>query len=74
MAKAREMVEEMRRQRDTDGTDAWLRMIVAIGTLGTPTDAPLIARSACPTCKLILSPPDWETCSAIRRMLVAQRQ
>jgi hypothetical protein len=33
----REMVEEMRRRRDSEGAD----IIVAIGTLGTPpTDAP----------------------------------
>jgi hypothetical protein len=35
-AKAREMVEKMRRKGDTDGADVWLRIIVAIGTLGTP--------------------------------------
>ena len=36
-AKAREMVETMRKK---DGADTWLRIIVAIGTLGTPpTDA-----------------------------------
>jgi hypothetical protein len=30
----------MRRKRDVDGADIWLRIIVAIGTLGTPpTDA-----------------------------------
>jgi hypothetical protein len=40
MAKAREMVERMRRRGDADEADAWLRIIVAIGTLGTPpTDA-----------------------------------
>ena len=39
-AKAREMVEKMRRRGDADGADTWLRIIVAIGTLGTPpTDA-----------------------------------
>jgi hypothetical protein len=38
--KAREMVEKMRRRGDADGADTWLRIIVAIGTLGTPpTDA-----------------------------------
>ena len=38
--KAREMVEKMRRRGDTDGADTRLRIIVAIGTLGTPpTDA-----------------------------------
>jgi hypothetical protein len=34
--KAREMVEKMRRRGDADGADVWLRIIVAIGTLGTP--------------------------------------
>jgi hypothetical protein len=34
--KAREMVEKMRRRGDTEGADIWLRIIVAIGTLGTP--------------------------------------
>jgi hypothetical protein len=39
-AKAREMVEEMRRKGDSEGVDTWLRIIVAIGELGTPpTDA-----------------------------------
>ena len=39
-AKAREMVEQMRRKGDQDGADMWLRIIVAIGALGTPpTDA-----------------------------------
>jgi hypothetical protein len=39
-AMARRKVEEMRRKGDTDGADIWLRIIVAIGTLGTPpTDA-----------------------------------
>ena len=39
-AKAREMVEEMRRKGDAEGADTWLRIIVAIGALGTPpTDA-----------------------------------
>ena len=39
-AKAREMVEQMRRTGDAEGADTWLRIIVAIGTLGTPpTDA-----------------------------------
>ena len=38
--KAREMVEEMRRKGDADGADTWLRIIVAVGELGTPpTDA-----------------------------------
>jgi hypothetical protein len=37
-AKAREKVNQMRRKRDVEGadTDTWLRIIVAIGTLGTP--------------------------------------
>ena len=35
-AKARERVEEMRRRGDAEGADTWLRIIVAIGTLGTP--------------------------------------
>jgi hypothetical protein len=39
-AMARRKVEEMRRKGDTDGADIRLRIIVAIGTLGTPpTDA-----------------------------------
>ena len=40
MAKAREMVEERRGKGDDEGADTWLRIIVAIGELGTPpTDA-----------------------------------
>jgi hypothetical protein len=35
-AKAREMVEQMRRKGDNDGADTWLRIIVAIGELGEP--------------------------------------
>ena len=35
-AKAREMVEEMRRKGDHDGANKWLRIIVAIGELGEP--------------------------------------
>ncbi|HEV2547228.1 MAG TPA: hypothetical protein VGU20_07815 [Stellaceae bacterium] len=35
-AKAREMVEEMRRKGDNDGANTWLRIIVAIGELGEP--------------------------------------
>jgi hypothetical protein len=35
-AKAREMVEAMRKKGDNDGADTWLRIIVAIGTLGEP--------------------------------------
>ena len=38
--RARRKVEEMRRLGGADGADTWLRIIVAIGTLGTPpTDA-----------------------------------
>jgi hypothetical protein len=38
--KAREMVEKMRRRGDAESADVWLRIVVAIGTLGTPpTDA-----------------------------------
>ena len=34
------MVEEMRRKGDEAGADVWLRIILAVGTLGTPpTDA-----------------------------------
>jgi hypothetical protein len=36
VAKAREMVEEMRRKGDHDAADLWLRVIVAIGSLGEP--------------------------------------
>jgi hypothetical protein len=36
IAKAREMVEEMRRKGDHEGADKWLRIIVAIGELGEP--------------------------------------
>ncbi len=40
MTKAREMVEAMRKKGDTEGADVWLRIIVAIGEIGTPpTDA-----------------------------------
>jgi hypothetical protein len=39
-AKAREMVEQMRAKGDAEGADTWLRIVVAIGTLGAPpTDA-----------------------------------
>ena len=39
-AKARKMVEEMRRRGDDESADKWLRIIVAIGELGErPTDA-----------------------------------
>jgi chorismate synthase len=40
MAKAREMVEKMRRRGDADGAGVWLHIIGVIDTLGTPpTDA-----------------------------------
>ena len=35
IAKAREMVEAMRAKGDEAGADTWLRIIVAIGELGT---------------------------------------
>ncbi len=35
VAKAREMVEAMRAKADDEGADAWLRIIAAIGELGT---------------------------------------
>jgi hypothetical protein len=35
-AKARKKVDEMGSTGDPDGADTWLRIIVAIGTLGTP--------------------------------------
>jgi hypothetical protein len=35
-AKAREMVEAIRKKGDKDGADTWLRIIVAISDLGTP--------------------------------------
>jgi hypothetical protein len=39
-AEARKRVDDLRRSGDTDGADTCLRIIVAIGTLGTPpTDA-----------------------------------
>jgi hypothetical protein len=39
-AKAREMLEAMRRRGDDAGADVWLRIIVAITELGAPpTDA-----------------------------------
>jgi len=37
-AKAREMVEPMRKKDDKDGADVWLRIIVAIGMLGGTAD------------------------------------
>jgi hypothetical protein len=40
IAKAREMIKTLRRKGDDEGADTWLRIIVAIGTLGAPpTDA-----------------------------------
>jgi hypothetical protein len=36
VATAREMVETMRRKGDAEGAGTWLRIVVAIGTLGTP--------------------------------------
>ena len=36
IARAREMVEEMRRKGDHEGADKWLRVIVAIGEPGEP--------------------------------------
>jgi hypothetical protein len=40
LAKAREMVEAMRRRDDLEGADTWLRIIIAIGALrAPPTDA-----------------------------------
>jgi hypothetical protein len=36
MAKARETVKAMHKKGDDDGADIWLRIIGAIGTLGTP--------------------------------------
>jgi hypothetical protein len=38
-AKAREMVETMRKKGDTDGADTWLRIIAALTTLGEPPSA-----------------------------------
>jgi hypothetical protein len=38
-AKAREMVETMRQKGNKDGADVWLRIIVAIGSLGEPPKA-----------------------------------
>jgi hypothetical protein len=35
-ARARDMVEEMRRKGDKEGADVWLRIVVAIGNLGDP--------------------------------------
>jgi hypothetical protein len=34
--RAREMVDAMRKRGDADGAHLWLRIIVAIGTLGEP--------------------------------------
>jgi hypothetical protein len=40
IAMARQMVEEMRQTGDQQGADTWLRIVVAIETLGAPpTDA-----------------------------------
>jgi hypothetical protein len=36
VAKARERVANMWKKGDKDGADTWLRIIVAIGTLGEP--------------------------------------
>ena len=36
IAKAREMVEAMRKKGDAEGADLWLRIIAAITTLGEP--------------------------------------
>jgi hypothetical protein len=36
VAKARERVDTMRERGDTEGADTWLRIIVAMGTLGKP--------------------------------------
>jgi hypothetical protein len=36
VAKAREMVEQLRRRGDEESADTWLRIIVAIETLGVP--------------------------------------
>ena len=36
IAKAREMVEAMRKKSDSEGADTWLRIIAAITTLGEP--------------------------------------
>jgi hypothetical protein len=36
LAKAREMVEGMRRKGDEEGADTWLRIIAVISALGTP--------------------------------------
>jgi hypothetical protein len=36
MTKARQMVEQMRREGDDDGADKWLRIVIAIGSLGAP--------------------------------------
>lgn len=38
LVKARDMVEEMRRKGDGEGADTWLRIIVAIGVLGAPSN------------------------------------
>ena len=38
-ARAHKMVERMRSKGDSKGVDKWLRIIVAIGDLGEPTEA-----------------------------------
>jgi hypothetical protein len=40
IAMARQMVEEMRHKGDRQGADMWLRIIVAIETLGAPPPDP----------------------------------
>jgi hypothetical protein len=40
------MVETMREKGDHDGADLWLRIIVAIGTLGEPTAARHYSKAA----------------------------
>ncbi|HEV2547124.1 MAG TPA: hypothetical protein VGU20_07295 [Stellaceae bacterium] len=44
IARAREMVEVMRRKGDNEGADTWLRIIVAIGELGELGEPPTEAR------------------------------
>ena len=45
MAKAREMVETMRKNGDNEGADVWLRVIAAITTLGEPPTGARIDRT-----------------------------
>ena len=47
-ARARDMVEAMRKKGDADGTDVWLRIIVAIGALAELPGAALKALSVAP--------------------------